>query len=416
MDKNAELAERVCIALISSHPELMKETRLSSTYLHGKYRDAFNLIASTESNETFSYDPMEIAKACGEKFRDDIDGFIERNAKLHPAFISDYKKYFFKYEKDVLENYVTLMKEKAAMAVARGEITTIEFNEQCESLEKILLESSHISYNDMYKRLCYASTPIELVHFKDLNRLLKLETTDLVTVGGGTGRGKSSMLMNLAADFSTNPKNNVIYYNLEMNEKQITARMLCAVANGDLKMNECIPDGNGQFSDKVTNVMKSVASRDNFTFVEDKHDIDDIMADARSRFEQGRNNIMVVDYIGLVSTKRQFKDANQTEYAMKQLRLFTKHMGFLTVIGSQLTRESTINGSESVYTFANSSEVERSSTHCIIIKDDPTADGARLEEEFMERPVLLDIVKNRGGHMGKLHYLFMLESQTFKTA
>ena len=106
-----------------------------------------------------------------------------------------------------------------------------QFTTRMEEIGKIASAASRpLTFDSIMRRKKESRDGIDFAFFPELGEMLNIGTTDLMTVGADSGLGKTAFLINLAADFSTDPGKNVIYYNIEVDEASITDRLICARA------------------------------------------------------------------------------------------------------------------------------------------------------------------------------------------
>lgn len=403
------LLEEATMAILCVHPELAETSCLRpDMFLDADYRKIFASLARNGRGDEIELSEQHVT---------------ETYQKLKCYHLDDhqmwdrYEDFFSGYEKRLTKAYVDGVHGYLSTQLARGEISYTDFLDSYEKASHIApVNDGPLTMAGMKKNMKSARAPIFIPGLDSLSEKLNLGTTDLVTVGGGPARGKSAFMINLAERFSRDRSNQVIYYNIEMDSASATSRMICATGE-NITMGEVKRAGeSGNYPGDICQVMSEIERRGNIYFTDGMTDIDEICSDVLRKRDKNKTQIIFVDYVGLVTTEREVKGYSVIQDVVKRLRVFALRHKVLIVMASQLTRDSTINNSESLYSYADSSEIERSSTHALLLtipEGSAAYEASMLAKKRHARLINLEISKNRNGSTGTYRFEFDLDRQKF---
>jgi replicative DNA helicase len=254
---------------------------------------------------------------------------------------------------------------------------------------------------------------IMISRFEYLSSNLKLDSTDLVTVAGVSGFGKSAFLLNLYQSLSQDVTNGFKcqYFNLEVAPKVMIKRILAITSKR--KMDEFNKDNlNEGF---VIDAKKAIQ---NDSFIKSgSMTIEQLKAIMLNNLDKDKQNVIFIDHIGLLGTDEKSynkNDFDRTTYCIKELRKLCLDHNVLMFVASQFDRESVKSKNISMHSLKSSGELENSSTHVLLLKESTKciSNNKTLYEE-----VMIDIAKNRNGPINQLdYYTFQKEKQFFKEA
>ena len=414
MDTSRTKAERYLVTAAIRYPSLLSGTALEGGFFSDEvYGTAFECL-----REEHGYNAVRMSEYIGEEEASGLlkaaespgrwKGVDERRAG---EIFRDYEERLARQHQND-ERYLEEQKYKC------GEVSYEQFTTRMEEIGKIASAASRpLTFDSIMRRKNESRDGIDFAFFPELGEMLNIGTTDLMTVGADSGLGKTAFLINLAADFSTDPGKNVIYYNIEVDEASITDRLICARARNHITMREAHgveqPDGTYAYLDKVIWTAQAIARYSNFTFVEGMTDIDAILEDILKKVDRTKQNIVFIDHVGLLTIRGEVQGFNRLEDIMKKLRVFTKSNRILTVCASQVRRDQEV---KTLNSFSGSSEVENSSTHAIILTEPRSPETLKTQASLPSATTLIEaeVVKNRNGPKGTRTLWYFKNSQTIK--
>lgn len=177
--------------------------------------------------------------------------------------------------------------------------------------------------------------------FRDLDkRTSGLQGPDLIIIAASSGRGKTTLAMNMAEAVAVHQKKPVLVFSLEMSGEQIIDRMTAAV--GDIPLN-LIRDGSlfkTEHQYKVTPAASKI--KQSRLYVDDRGglSISQIQATSRKFFREHGEGMIVVDYIGLVRSQGATKEERVANVS-GSLKALAKELKIPVVALCQTNRSAT---------------------------------------------------------------------------
>jgi replicative DNA helicase len=233
----------------------------------------------------------------------------------------------------------------------------------------------------------------------DQNLVLKKGRPELVVVGAGTSHGKSAFMVQLAA--SVSKLHHVFVYSLEMDERDIKARLLAPRIHQPLEkiMAGQVPKEKLKEADQAFEEMKLHVCTNG------RREISFVQSSAYDMAQKvGAPALIVVDYLQLMRGPTKATRTNEIAEILGGLKELAKTMKCPVLIGSQLNRNCEHRGKRT--------QLERGVADYTPIKSD-LMDSGSIEHDadvilFLSRPYVYDqetrpneadmiIAKNRNG-------------------
>ena len=130
-----------------------------------------------------------------------------------------------------------------------------------------------------------------------------LDKGNLIILGAGTGEGKSTMALQIA--YSVAQNENVLFFSLEMSEKQLLLKIISSLTNIEAKRLQL-----GQITEaeekKVIYANKLIFDSKLMLKVKGGISVDEIKNTARSFNAKNKLGLIVVDYLQLITTGKKF--------------------------------------------------------------------------------------------------------------
>ena len=215
---------------------------------------------------------------------------------INVAF-SELRDYFIKQR--TLELAVNVKGQKDPAAYARMKLD--EALESCiEKEERKLEDAITESLDDIQERIQYVREGKEIPNviytgIKSVDKMLGgIYSGENVVIAGTTGMGKSTFARMLSIN---NAKKPILYFTLEMKDKQILEKMACTIAEVDQMRLR-----NGSLSDnEYSRWVEAMAnlSKLNLTFetIGSMHDFSDAVKIWRRNTDQEETGIVIIDYV-----------------------------------------------------------------------------------------------------------------------
>jgi replicative DNA helicase len=179
-------------------------------------------------------------------------------------------------------------------------------------------------------------------HFKDLDDLTSgFQKSDLIIIAGRPSMGKTAFAMNIAENAAVNDAKVVGVFSLEMSASSLLLRMLCSASRVDshkLRTGFLAKEDYNKLVDGLGKLAEAPL------FIDDTPGISlsEMRAKARRlQHQQGRLDMLVVDYLQLMSgsgSKRQENRTQEVSAISRGLKMIAKELDVPVVALSQLSR------------------------------------------------------------------------------
>lgn len=237
--------------------------------------------------------------------------------------------------------------------------------------------------------------------FSKLDELLSggLMRGTLGTIGARPSTGKTTFAINIATH---DPNRSVLFVSIEMTAGMIYDRIVSDKA--DVKYSECV-------AHKVSfDTVKSVVEQyPKLSIADDVTDVEDIV----SLIFELRPDMVVVDYMQIVTSKRRFTDNRQRiDYISRCLKSAAKQTGAQILSLSQITRGG--KDKPTMSDLKESGALEQDSDYIILIYREYVND--KSNSAIKPEPTTVTLDKNKFGSTGELDMDFNGRRQRFTEA
>lgn len=299
------------------------------------------------------------------------------------------------FERDYLDRALkTRIAELAFGQPTLGDID--ELREEFRGFVRREIDSS-AEYLRRYK------DPIEKLPtgFGELDELLSggFMRATLSTIGARPSTGKTTFAINIATH---DPRRNVLFVSIEMTAGMIYDRIVSDKA--DVKYGDCV-------AHRVDfDVVKSVVEHyPNLRIVDDVSDIEDIV----SLIYELRPDMVIVDYMQIVTSKRRFTDNRQRiDYISRSLKAAAKQTGAQVFSLSQITRSG--KDKPTMSDLKESGGLEQDSDYIILLYREYV--NNKSDVTVKPEPTTVTLDKNKFGSTGELEMDFNGKRQRFTEA
>ena len=235
--------------------------------------------------------------------------------------------------------------------------------------------------------------------FRDLDELLQgLQRANLIVVAARPGIGKSSLVTNIARNVAV-AGGTVALFSLEMSRVEIGMRLLCSEARVQwhkVRAGMVAADDWGRIVEAAEILDPAplfIVDTGNVTIV-------DIRAKARRMKSQHNLDLIIVDYLQLMSSHQRV-DNRQQEVAeiSRSLKLLAKELDVPIIAVSQLNRdpERRTDKKPQLADLRESGAIEQDSDVVMFIHRDPLS-----EEDQARNAAEVIVAKHRNGPVGKI--------------
>lgn len=318
------------------------------------------------------------------------------------------KQYFMAMQSILFDNY----KKRAILyfsnKLQNREISVTQYLSNMNLINdmNLKIKSTLITVKELEDNINSNNTLIELKHFKKLNEVLKLSQGDYLTIGAGTGAGKSGLLLNLMNDLMD--RYQCIYFNMEMNKSTIYQRIVSIAS--DIPINYVVRPETEYQEQNISATMKYIENN-NIIIEHNATTLNEIRSIIAKYKNADKHTIIFLDHIGLIRSNEKKSLYEQTTEIAKSLRQICLKYNCTIIAASQLNRTSYNSDEPSISMLKDSGELENSSSKVIMLYKDKNQD---TKNDLYTNDMIIDIVKNRNGLCGRIPLKYYKSKQIFK--
>ena len=381
------------LSILSNDRRLVDKIKFSEDYFKSNLYKKFYRYLKNENK-------MDIERMLDYMIFEEAKDFVTKVYINNMYADSDKESMALGYAKLILEDYKK--DELIKLGAVSGTISTNEYYSRLTEIVKLNceIEVETLSKDMIDEMISDDSQGIAIDGFSILSLFLKLDITDLVTVAGTSGFGKSAFLLNLYKSLSQY-KNlyKCHYFNLEVSPKIMIKRLLAITSDH-----------------KVDEFNKGIINEDFYIKARDKIQ-EELKAVTLNSLDPNKINIVFVDHIGLLETEdRNFSrnEYDKVTHCMKELRNLALDNNLIIFVASQFDRASIKTNNISMSSLKSSGEIENSSTHVLLLKESKQRETPEDQKKYYQE-VTIEIAKNRNGEVRELdNYTFLKTKQIFR--
>jgi replicative DNA helicase len=251
--------------------------------------------------------------------------------------------------------------------------------------------------------------------FKELDeKTAGLQRGDLVVVAGRPSMGKTALCLSMALHVGTKVGKAVAIFSLEMSKRQLVQRMLCAEARIDMHR---LRSGTLPARDHPRLSLAAGPLYEASVFIDDTPGISvlEIRAKARRLKAQGNLDLVIVDYLQLMSSPFRIESRQQEiSQISRSLKGLAKELDVPVVALSQLSRAVEQRGGDhkpQLSDLRESGAIEQDADVVMFVYRPEYYDP---EDESVNRLAEIIIGKQRNGPTGEVKLTFVREYARFE--
>jgi replicative DNA helicase len=341
-----------------------------------------------------------------------------------------------------IEHYIKIVRDKALM---RGLIHTANAAiaraaEQSDPAEEVLNDAEAAIFQLSEKRIGRGFMGVQEIvkesfgsvdallqrgqritglatHYPDLDEMTSgLQRSDLVIIAARPSMGKTAFAMNIAENASIEDQKVVGMFSLEMSREALLLRLLCSKARVDshkMRTGSLWRDD----MDKVVRAMEQLAHAP--IFIDDTPGISlsEMRAKARRlQQSQGKLDLLIVDYLQLMSGGRRYENRTQEVSAISRgLKGLAKELKVPVVALSQLSRAPESRGGDHRPQLADLRESGSIEQDADVVAFIFREEVYKPDEPELDGVAELIIAKQRNGPTGKIKLAFVKRSTRFES-
>ncbi|MCR5741930.1 MAG: replicative DNA helicase [Gammaproteobacteria bacterium] len=244
------------------------------------------------------------------------------------------------------------------------------------------------------------------------NATLGLQPSELIIIAARPSVGKTTFALNIATKVSERQSRPyVAFFSLEMSLNQLGVRLLAAKSNVDQTGIKT-----GKFKDekaweKINWAIKNLQDVNLFFDDSGSTTVQDVRSICRKRKSEGKLDLVVIDYLQLLSTSEKYESRTQQVGEISRvLKEMSRELKVPVIALSQLSRASGDNGKPSLVDLRESGSIEQDADIVIFLYrevDKSTGDVIR-------NVVNCSIGKNRNGRLADFQLVFNGSTSTFE--
>ncbi len=249
-----------------------------------------------------------------------------------------------------------------------------------------------------------------LFGFKGLDDLIMLDKGNLVTVAALAGQGKSIFALNMVKNLCLQ-EYKTLFISLEMSEKEIMDRMVSNISKVSM---DSIKKHNINESEerRVKEAVEQIKEFDWKIFDKGFMNIDHLYNLSKKLHKEGKLDVLVVDYIGLLDGGNKQSRVQEVSYITRRLKQLAQEISIPVIQLSQLNRNVTGKDGKirepQLADLRESGSVEQDS-NAVIFLHPKSLNTEKYENKFLK----LIVRKNRNGRLGDIDYEFVGDTMTF---
>lgn len=282
-----------------------------------------------------------------------------------------------------------------SIAEALTRLEEIRENEsrKCKSMKEIVAE-----YRGNYFNEKVGEDKVKTGFYNLDDCLGGLEGGDVTIVAARPGVGKSAITTQIIGNMAKKGYK-IAYYNLEMNNSQIYERYVSKTSGIGLtrvRRAKCFLNGEKEQFDNANDELE--------TYPIDVYDKTSYVEEIRAECRHQRYDVIVIDYLQLVKTKRRYANrASEVGEMSKQLKALARELHIPIILLSQLNRVSEQKETKepTMSELRESGDIEQDASNIILMWNLDEArkyKGLKIEKQ-RQGIVLREVVQFDGDHM-----------------
>ncbi len=279
---------------------------------------------------------------------------------------------------------------------------------KCKSMKEIVAE-----YRDNYFNEKVGEDKVKTGFYNIDDCLGGLEGGDVTIVAARPGIGKSAITTQIIGNMAKKGYETA-YFNLEMNNSQVYERYISKTSGIGLtrvRRAKCFLNGEKEQFDNANDKLE--------TYPIDVYSETSYVEEIRAKCRHQRYDVIVIDYLQLVKTKRKYANrASEVGEMSKQIKELAMELHVPIILISQLNRVSEMNATKepTMSELRESGDIEQDASNIILLwnlddegrykglKVDKNRQGTHLREvltfdgdhmEFVERQESIEQIQNR---------------------
>lgn len=317
------------------------------------------------------------------------------------------------YHKDLFQN-------KIKEIMGNEELTTEQKSSEIRELSEKINEEEDESYKFLKPQELLKNWAEKIENkvmngvkspFPNMQKYFNFLGGQLIIIGARPSMGKTALGLTFFKE--TAKRHNSLFVNLEMNESEITERILASEA--DVPLNRL--SFREQTDRETSAISEAIATIDNMQFEILyclKMDFEVIVNKIRVAHKKNPFKLVVIDYLTMMRSGKKFQNRNlEVEYMANALKMLSKELNTCIVVLAQLNRSNEArtgkNKKPEMSDLRDSGGIEQAADIIGLLYREDYYDEEMKNEDFVFLEML--IRKNRQGRTGDITFGFQKSSQ-----
>lgn len=248
--------------------------------------------------------------------------------------------------------------------------------------------------------------------FQDFDNLCGgLGNGDLMIVAGRPSMGKTCFALDVARNVAIKDKKTVMIFSLEMSDEQLVDRLISAECKVSTKKNNASKD-------EISSIVSAAATISESSIVIDDTAglrVSDIRARAKSVNLKQKIDLLIVDYIQLISSERNLSSrTGEVSEISNSLKRLARELSCPVIVVSQLNRgpEARTDKRPLMSDLRESGAIEQDADQIVLLFREEYYGGPKTPEENKGKAELI-LSKNRNGPTGIVELSFISDVPCF---
>lgn len=375
-------------------------------------------------NKFLSEETRAIFLRCKEKILNDElvdesvltekDNKIARKIMDIEAYAERLELYIKELKQDYLKRKLQLATETDTKEEMLNEINSIrdELLGESNTVKKMSLKNVVFEY---YKNIENPPKDPIKTGWKKFDQLVQMQSEDLVIVAGRPGMGKTAFILSKALNIAKNGGKG-IFFSLEMSERQIINRIMSQMSRvrldllKDSKTYSRLPEQAYGYLNLASSKLSELD--DKLSFITGNFTVNKILEICKVEKEKNGLDYIIIDYMQLLESSVKGSRYEQITDISISLKKLAKELGIVVIALAQLSRdiEKRADRRPQQSDLRDSGQLEQDASIIIGLYRDAYYNKQTDDAELLE----VNVLKNRDGEVGTLHFNFIGKIQEVK--
>lgn len=302
---------------------------------------------------------------------------------------------------EALENLLDTKNSEGVYSVVNSVV-----NDSKEKLEILALDNQEEDFQTMALRVLNAKESKAIsTGYQELDKIIDgFKGGQLITIGAGTGKGKSAFAVNIALNI-LRQQYGVAIWSFEMDEFEVLQRLFSVLTSKAYKTEK--------YQEERYNLVRKFLnefSQELIVRTKPIRDLSTFYLDCQKGIKNKNLKVVIVDYLQLIHLSKVNKATrvSEIEYITNNFKNIANELGIVIIILSQLSREHQRRDDKTpiLSDLRDSGSIEQDSNVVMFLSDLPENITPKISFYEWEKPIGLWVSKNRSGRTGLVKFKY----------